>query len=165
MNIDVYMSPKDFENVAGLCGNFDGDRSNDLEHRNGTISYDDNKSYRFADSWRLTDEENLFKNPNRKLDHWNGNNVGKTCSRPNSITKKKCKLRNRQRQIRSISVPPETKMYKQYSNLLSRKRRNTISLTEDEAFQLCNHSIYTTPAVQEISRFIFAWGRIRDIVR
>jgi hypothetical protein len=52
MNIDVYMSPKDFGNVAGLCGNFDGDRSNDLEHRDGTISYDNNRSYKFADSWR-----------------------------------------------------------------------------------------------------------------
>ncbi|XP_060602735.1 uncharacterized protein LOC132755828 [Ruditapes philippinarum] len=149
MNIDVYMSPKDFGNVAGLCGNFDGDRSNDLEHRDGTISYDNNRSYRFADSWRLTDEENLFKNPNRKLDHWNRNNFGKTCTSPNSITTKKCKLRNRQRQIRSISEPSETKMNKQYRILSSRKKRNTIILTEDEAFQLCNHSIYTTPAVQE----------------
>ncbi|XP_060586574.1 uncharacterized protein LOC132742244 [Ruditapes philippinarum] len=149
MNIDVYMSPKDFGNVAGLCGNFDGDRSNDLEHRDGTISYDDNRSYNFADSWRLTDDENLFKNPDRKLDHWNGNNADKTCTRPNSITRKKCKLRNSQWQKRSISESTESKMNTQYRYFLSRKRRNTISITEDKAFQLCNRSIYTTPAVQE----------------
>jgi hypothetical protein len=56
MNIDVYMSAKDFGNVAGLCGNFDGDISNDLEHRDGTISDDYNRSYKFADSWRFVVE-------------------------------------------------------------------------------------------------------------
>jgi hypothetical protein len=65
MNIDVYMSAKDFGNVAGLCGNFDGDASNDLEHRDGTISNDKNRSYKFADSWRFVvlsfNSPNLFQ--------------------------------------------------------------------------------------------------------
>ncbi|XP_060574456.1 uncharacterized protein LOC132732110 [Ruditapes philippinarum] len=145
MNIDVYMSAKDFGNVAGLCGNFDGDRSNDLEHRDGTISDDNNRSYKFADSWRLTDEENLFINTKRKLDHWNVNNVGQTCARANSITRNKCKISKRQRRL----VPEHSKMNTHYQHLLSRKKRAIHSFTEDEAFQLCNHSIYTTPAVQE----------------
>jgi hypothetical protein len=53
MNIDIYMSAKDYGNVDGLCGTFDGNRSNDLLHRDKMkISDDDNLSYRFADSWR-----------------------------------------------------------------------------------------------------------------
>ena len=55
MNIDIYMFAKDFGNVDGLCGNFDGNKSNDLLHRDKvTISFDDNRSFRFADSWRYT---------------------------------------------------------------------------------------------------------------
>ncbi|XP_053387636.1 uncharacterized protein LOC123541916 isoform X2 [Mercenaria mercenaria] len=150
MNIDIYMSAKDFGNIVGLCGYFDGDRSNDLLHRdNVTISSDNNWSYKFADSWRLTDEENLFKNNRRYLKPWDVSNGGtdQPCSRSNSITRKKCNFNRRTR--RSTSDRQRRGVKTQNQITLSRKKRSTVTFTEDEAFRFCNHSIYTTPAVQE----------------
>ncbi|XP_053387193.1 uncharacterized protein LOC123542679 [Mercenaria mercenaria] len=150
MNIDIYMSAKDFGNMVGLCGYFDGDVSNDLLHRDSvTISNDDNWSYKFADSWRLTDEENLFKNNKRYLKPWDVNNGGtdQPCSRSNSITRKKCNFNRRTRRATSDRQRREVKTQNQI--MLSRKKRSTGNFTEDEAFKFCNHSIYTTPAVQE----------------
>jgi hypothetical protein len=68
--------------------------------------------------YRLTDEENLFINTKRNLDHWNVNNVGQTCARANSITRKKCKISKRQRR----SVPEHSEMSTHYQNLLSRNK-------------------------------------------
>ncbi|XP_053378775.1 uncharacterized protein LOC123526134 [Mercenaria mercenaria] len=94
MNIDVYMSPRDFGNVEGLCGYFDGNVANDFVHRDGSRS-NGNNDYKFSESWRLSEEENLFKSLNRVLEPWNHKNDGRTCSRTNSITKMKCKVRRR----------------------------------------------------------------------
>ncbi|XP_060567990.1 von Willebrand factor D and EGF domain-containing protein-like, partial [Ruditapes philippinarum] len=154
MNIDIYMSAKDFGNVDGLCGTFDGNRSNDLLHRdNKTISNDNNRSYRFADSWRLSDEENLFKNDARLMTPWNTQMNGiadQPCSRPNSITKRKCKINRRNR--RASQIPVQHKHRSRTS--VSREKRNTDSFTEEEAFALCNSSIYNTPAVMEFPDYL-----------
>ncbi|XP_060561563.1 uncharacterized protein LOC132721299, partial [Ruditapes philippinarum] len=154
MNIDIYMSAKDYGNVDGLCGTFDGDRSNDLLHRdNKTISDDDNRSYRFADSWRLTDEENLFKSNARLLTPWNTQMNGmadQPCSRPNSITKRKCKINRRTRRETNVLVQHK----EMGQTFLSRERRSTDTFTNAEAFALCNNSIYNTPAVMEFPDYL-----------
>ncbi|XP_060587375.1 von Willebrand factor D and EGF domain-containing protein-like [Ruditapes philippinarum] len=154
MNIDIYMSAKDYGNVDGLCGTFDWDRSNDLLHRDKkTISDDDNRSYRFADSWRLTDEENLFKNDKRLLTPWDTQLNGMSdqpCSRPNSITKRKCKINRRTRRETNILV-----QHKQIGRAsASRERRSTDTFTNEKAFALCNSSIYNTPAVMEFPDYL-----------
>lgn len=49
------MAPKDLNNVRGLCGMFDGDRTNDLVHRDGKVSPLGNSGSHhkeFANSWR-----------------------------------------------------------------------------------------------------------------
>jgi hypothetical protein len=60
MNTDIKMAPKDKKNVRGLCGNFDGDETNDLVHSDGkTSSLDTDKFYfsrhheEFINSWRF----------------------------------------------------------------------------------------------------------------
>ncbi|XP_060567989.1 von Willebrand factor D and EGF domain-containing protein-like [Ruditapes philippinarum] len=154
LDIDIYMSAKDYGNVDGLCGTFDGDRSNDLLHRDKkTISNDNNRSYRFADSWRLSDDENLFKNDARLSTPWNTRMNGiadQPCSRPNSITKRKCKINRRNR--RATKIPVLQKHRRRTSE--SRERRSTDSFTEEEAFALCNSSIYNTPAVMEFPDYL-----------
>jgi hypothetical protein len=57
MDIDIYLSAKDFHNTDGLCGYFDGDRNNDFRHRNGSQSSTSNDYYGYTDfikSWRYT---------------------------------------------------------------------------------------------------------------
>lgn len=38
MNIQIYPSPEDMGKTEGLCGNFNGDRHDDLRHRDGTLT-------------------------------------------------------------------------------------------------------------------------------
>jgi ribulose kinase len=60
MNIDIKMAPKDKKNIRGLCGNFDGDVTNDLAHSDGKQSflttgtyYYSRKHEEFINSWRF----------------------------------------------------------------------------------------------------------------
>ncbi|XP_060602737.1 uncharacterized protein LOC132755831 [Ruditapes philippinarum] len=76
MNIDIKMAPKDKYNVRGLCGNFDGDATNDLVHSNQKISALKTETvfYRrhheeFANSWRVPGE-NLYSRKKRALESW-----------------------------------------------------------------------------------------------
>lgn len=34
LNVEIYLDPKDLGKVLGLCGKVDGDKENDLQHRN-----------------------------------------------------------------------------------------------------------------------------------
>jgi len=57
MNIDIFMAPKDRNNIDGLCGNFDGNPSNDLLHRDGvtmsqTVTTRRGHHIEFANTWR-----------------------------------------------------------------------------------------------------------------
>ncbi|XP_053387633.1 von Willebrand factor D and EGF domain-containing protein-like isoform X3 [Mercenaria mercenaria] len=122
MNIDIVMAPKDKNNVQGLCGNFDGDMTNDLVHSDGTISELKNKrggSHHedFANSWRVPDERTPNSRKKRNLESWANLNgmycvceEGKSgrataeafcsstqyldCTMKNSITKSKCHILN-----------------------------------------------------------------------
>lgn len=48
MNIDIYPSPMEKNNIEGLCGNFNGDRSDDLQIRGTTEQGNNNE---FSLSW------------------------------------------------------------------------------------------------------------------
>jgi len=53
MNIDIYMAPKDENNLEGLCGNFDGNVQNDFKHSDGTSSsHTLRQPNAFSSSWR-----------------------------------------------------------------------------------------------------------------
>lgn len=52
MNIDIYMSARDFGHIDGLCGHFDGDGSNDFKKRDGT-AVDGHINHTFSESWRF----------------------------------------------------------------------------------------------------------------
>lgn len=62
MNVDIHMSPKDLEQVEGLCGYMDGNQTNDLRKRNNdfiNILGNDASSYirhhlGFIRSWRYS---------------------------------------------------------------------------------------------------------------
>ncbi|XP_053378774.1 uncharacterized protein LOC123526132 [Mercenaria mercenaria] len=149
MNIDVYMSPRDFGNLDGLCGYFDGIVANDFLHRDGNIS-NGNADYRFSDSWRLSNEENLFKKLNRVLEPWNNKNDGRTCSRINSITKMKCKVRRRFKREDDVKRDFE-RLYPLMSTRESiRLKRNAQANMEVEVASFCNASIFGSPAVMEM---------------
>lgn len=51
MNVDIIMSAKDFGKTEGLCGNFDGNPSNDFVRSDGGTS-NNNADYAFSESWR-----------------------------------------------------------------------------------------------------------------
>lgn len=38
MNVEMYLAPKDMGKVQGLCGKADGDKNNDLQHRNSNTT-------------------------------------------------------------------------------------------------------------------------------
>ncbi|XP_052798930.1 von Willebrand factor D and EGF domain-containing protein-like isoform X2 [Mya arenaria] len=111
MNIDIYMAPKDFNSIEGLCGTFDNDVNNEFLGSNGQQLLNEND---FAESWRMDSdtqntglkEKNLFINSDRSLQSWKERNhlycfcqsgaanCSSTqyykCSFPNSITPLKC---------------------------------------------------------------------------
>jgi len=47
MNILIYPSTADIGNVVGLCGNFNGDKDDDLEHSDGGITEYEYEAYSF----------------------------------------------------------------------------------------------------------------------
>ncbi|MDY7016181.1 MAG: VWD domain-containing protein, partial [Cyanobacteriota bacterium] len=66
--IDIYVDPADYRAtfLQGLLGNADGDISNDLALRDGTVLFDPNFQQihgEYADSWRISQSESLFGTP------------------------------------------------------------------------------------------------------
>jgi len=55
MNIQIYPSPEDMGKLEGLCGNFNGDRSDDLRHSDGTLTQSSNWYW-----WWWWDDPNEF---------------------------------------------------------------------------------------------------------
>ena len=53
-SMDIYPSVKDIDQSEGLCGNYNGDTTDDFQIRD-TDKYDDNRYYpnEFSNSWRL----------------------------------------------------------------------------------------------------------------
>ncbi|XP_052271710.1 uncharacterized protein LOC127872419 [Dreissena polymorpha] len=82
MNVYIYPSPADMNNVEGLCGHFNGNWSDDFVHRNGAKTLSHSSYWRwwwwggdpvdFSKSWKVSDDESLL-NPDRiaKLSKWN----------------------------------------------------------------------------------------------
>ncbi|KAH3891175.1 hypothetical protein DPMN_015264 [Dreissena polymorpha] len=82
MNVYIYLSPSDMNNVEGLCGHFNGNWSDDFVHRNGAKTLSHSYYWRWwllggdpvvlSDSWKVSDNESLL-NPDRiaKLSTWN----------------------------------------------------------------------------------------------
>ena len=55
MNIDAHLLSSDFGKTEGLCGNFDGPRNNDLQHKDtGVTANPSNREEvnQFVDSWK-----------------------------------------------------------------------------------------------------------------
>lgn len=48
MNIDIYPSPSEMNNIEGLCGNFNGDKGDDLMIRETVVQGNNNE---FSLSW------------------------------------------------------------------------------------------------------------------
>ncbi|XP_053387565.1 von Willebrand factor D and EGF domain-containing protein-like [Mercenaria mercenaria] len=154
MNIDIYLSAKDFGNMDGLCGYFDGDNTNDFRHRDGVTVSNGNNDYAFSNSWRLSDEENFLKNDNRLLEKWKKNNGGnRPCSRPESITKNKCKFERRKR--REVIVRKGKEKSRQeimpVAEKIREKRSTGYDISDEKARTICNSSIYEAPAVRDFS--------------
>ncbi|RUS80662.1 hypothetical protein EGW08_011566, partial [Elysia chlorotica] len=59
INVVIKMSSSDYGQTAGLCGNFDGDKENDLTTRNGEL-VTMNRVDEFSLSWRVKREESLY---------------------------------------------------------------------------------------------------------
>ncbi|XP_053387563.1 uncharacterized protein LOC123542645 isoform X2 [Mercenaria mercenaria] len=158
LDIDIYLSAKDFGNIDGLCGYFDGNRNNDFRHRDGSESAISNGYYyhEFTESWRLLDAENFLKNANRSLEHWdenNGGTAGHPCFKPDSITKNKCLVQRRKRREAAFRFETESTRHGFMTNAESKRERRSTGqdITEEEARALCNSSIYEAPAVREFS--------------
>ncbi|XP_053387564.1 uncharacterized protein LOC123542290 isoform X2 [Mercenaria mercenaria] len=150
MNIDIYLMVKDFGNTDGLCGKFDNTSANDFTLRIGQTTDDANT---FADDWRLKPKENLFKNPNRKLDKWR--EYIKKCHREGSISAAKCSKINNSCSAKRKKRATERKTLKlktsrgTSTNIYRTKRSVVTNITESEAEQICRDAIYSAPAVLE----------------
>ncbi|XP_045198375.2 uncharacterized protein LOC123552700, partial [Mercenaria mercenaria] len=72
--------------------------------------------------------------------------VDQLCSRPFSLTKKKCEIPRRKKRSNFDS---DRRVTEKRQIVSLRKKRSTGNFTDEEAFLFCNNSIYTTPAVQE----------------
>ncbi|KAL4236319.1 hypothetical protein ACF0H5_004706 [Mactra antiquata] len=160
MNTDIIMSAKDFGNTRGLCGYFDNDRQNDFTLSNGTVTGNDHEL--FAETWRLSDEMNLFTNSERELGKWSENNTisclcssdgyceeGKIsgCQKASSITQTKCGLHGNRRKKRSV-VRDRRGIRKH----MKRSVNNEIS--NITATQMCNESIYNSPALRDFDNML-----------
>ncbi|XP_060578581.1 von Willebrand factor D and EGF domain-containing protein-like [Ruditapes philippinarum] len=156
MDIDIYLSAKDFHNTDGLCGYFDGDRNNDFRHRNGSQSSTSHDYYGYTDfikSWRLLDEENFLHNESRVLEKWNVNNgasMDEACSNGNSISKNKCQFGGEKRKRRDV-VTRIGKEIKSNINNMREKRSTGGDISDDKAREKCNNSITGAPSVKEFS--------------
>ncbi|XP_060598147.1 uncharacterized protein LOC132751939, partial [Ruditapes philippinarum] len=169
MNIDVFISAKDFGKTEGLCGLCDANSSNDFVHSDGSTSNNRNADYKFSESWRLADNLNLFTFSKRILESWANKNEA-TCRCANgkctiqrqrecstetaeSITKTKCDIQNRKR--RELGEYNHQKELDRLYGLMSTPRKSKAKrsvetpVTEEEAQAVCNQSVYTSPAVTD----------------
>ncbi|XP_053391345.1 von Willebrand factor D and EGF domain-containing protein-like, partial [Mercenaria mercenaria] len=64
MNIDIYMAPKDYNRIKGLCGTFDGYTNNDFHDRSGTKV--DRTS--FLQAWKLSNSDINLLEPSCSVD-------------------------------------------------------------------------------------------------
>ncbi|XP_056005500.1 uncharacterized protein LOC130050218 isoform X5 [Ostrea edulis] len=62
LNVKVVASTLDYNNTEGLCGTFDGNRTNDFTKRDGTVYVKDGKQpNEFSLSWRVSEDESLYR--------------------------------------------------------------------------------------------------------
>ncbi|KAH3773948.1 hypothetical protein DPMN_175319 [Dreissena polymorpha] len=81
MNVDVYMSAKDFGEGKGLCGTYNGDIADDLIYQNGlfqdlpqTVECLLRNHASFLDSWRVDDSDTMLSSLGLDTSaKWNGN--------------------------------------------------------------------------------------------
>ncbi|XP_052799670.1 von Willebrand factor D and EGF domain-containing protein-like [Mya arenaria] len=180
MNIDIYMAPKDFNSIEGLCGTFDNDVNNEFLGSNGQQLPNANV---FAESWRMDSgtqntvlkEKNLFINPDRSLQSWKERNhlycfcqnrAAKcspsqyyTCLFSNNITPLKCHVSQGYRMKRETDT--HMKELRRLFDLMNsvdppthylyKRQAEAQNITAEDAHEACTGLINGSLAVQRYS--------------
>ncbi|WAR02990.1 VWDE-like protein [Mya arenaria] len=180
MNIDIYMAPKDFNSIEGLCGTFDNDVNNDFWGSNGQQLPNEKD---FAESWRMDSdtqntvlkEKNLFINPDRSLQSWKERNhlycfcqsgaasCSSTqyymCSFPNNITPLKCHVSkgNRKKRGTDSHMKELRRLFDLMNSVdppmhyLYKRQAGALDITAEDAYKACTALINGSLAVQSYS--------------
>ncbi|KAH3881530.1 hypothetical protein DPMN_005456 [Dreissena polymorpha] len=134
MNVDIYMAPKDKKQTEGLCGYFDGNNANDFRTRNGTTISASSYPYAFTRSWRLNDDENLFKTVRPPLRKWSETNGMYCVCDPPSTRNTSRGVCAETQYMRCPRYEATTQKYCRFSG--NRKKRSTVMKEERELLRL-----------------------------
>ncbi|WAR02756.1 ZAN-like protein [Mya arenaria] len=142
MNIDIYMAPKDFNSIEGLCGTFDNDVNNEFLGSNGQQLLNEND---FAESW--SGAANCSSTQYYK------------CSFPNSITPLKCHVSkgNRKKRGTDSHMKELRRLFDLMNSVdppmhyLYKRQAGAQDITTEDANKACTALINGSLAVQSYS--------------
>ncbi|XP_013403714.1 uncharacterized protein LOC106168974 isoform X3 [Lingula anatina] len=149
-SLGVYLTvpSDDFENTAGICGVFNGDRSDDLTGSDGVKHRFERIPYLFTNSWRIQKGRSLFDQLPTKIPARQANNpVFCQCNRRKG--KIDCRPENRQRNpVRKIN---RNKDITDEVNRKSRLRRSTTFTDTDTDSDMTYNYDYGDPKATPVN--------------